>query len=120
MPSVFPLAPPLIGVPLGRIFWKFTPTPPPFLVSIAISRILPVMLEILSPTLIPKQLIGKPLSVPRLDSGVAGHNQLFQIAWKNLSSKWGFPRAFATVLDILLNIPLGVSPLSLYPLLTVM
>ena len=66
---------------------------------------------ILSATSIPKQLIGKPLSVPVLDNtGDARHSQPDQMYSKNLSAISGRSKRLATVLQTLWYASLGVSP----------
>ena len=70
----------------------------------------------LSPTSIPKQLIGKPLSVPVLEStGEAKHSQPSHIYWKNFSANSGLYKRLATVFATRIYASLGVSPFTKYP-----
>ena len=65
---------------------------------------------------IPKQLIGKPLSVPVFDNtGDAKPIHPFQIYLKNLPAKSGLSNLSATELATLLYAFLGVSPGKRYP-----
>src|SRR6056300_653095 len=92
------------------------PTPPPCFARSIISKFLLPISCILSATSIPKQLIGKPLSVPVLDStGDAKHNQPCHIYSKNFSASSGLYKRLATVFETRQYASLGDSPLTKYP-----
>src|SRR5210317_1500608 len=77
-PSEVPL--PAIVAPAGLIILTPIPTPPPCFASNIISRFLLPISIMLSATSIPKQLIGKPLSVPVFDNtGEAKQSHPFHI-----------------------------------------
>ena len=96
-PSEVPL--PVILAPAGRIILMPIPTPPPCFASNIISKFFFPISFILSATSIPKQLIGKPLSVPVFDNtGEAKQSQPFHIYSKNLSASSGLYKRLATVL----------------------
>ena len=90
---------PVILAPAGLIILTPMPTPPPCLASNIISKFFCPMSCIESATSIPKQLIGKPRSVPVLDStGEARQSHPLQMYSKKVSAISGLYNLRATVL----------------------
>ena len=96
------------------------PTPPPDAVNFISSALVKPIPRIESGVSTPKQLIGKPLSVPILDiTGDANPIQPFQIYLKNLLASSGFLSLCAAAFATLLYAVLTFSPGNKYPLLMV-
>ena len=104
-------------VPLGLILETLIPTPPPKAVSFISSALVNPIPLTLSGVSIPKQLMGRPLSVPVLDNtGEARPIQPFQMYLKNLFSKSGLLMRSEIAFATLLYAFLGVSSGNKYPL----
>ena len=96
------------------------PTPPPEAVNFISSALVKPIPRTESGVSTPKQLIGKPRSVPILDkTGDANPIHPFQNALKNLLANSGFLSLLAAAFATLLYAVLTVSPGSRYPLLIV-
>ena len=105
-----------IFTPRPLTFDKPIPTPPPRDVSFINSALVRPIPLIESGVSIPKQEIGKPLSVPVFEStGEARFNQPFHMYLKNLLARSGLSSLIATVSATLLYAFFGVSFGSKYP-----